>query len=102
MPYRQSCITAHSFSAIFSADPKLAGRIADLLSEVIIRFPEDSAIVLWSGYALLRLCSSGCGGVVIEVIKECRHQLRSYCQNPPICLTDEAKECLMQLEGQLC
>ena len=89
-----------SLSAIFSSDLKLASQAADLLCEAIARFPENSNVITSSSYALLRLSSSGCGGVVNDVIKGSQ-QLLSYCRSPPICLTDKAREYLRQLEGQL-
>ena len=92
--------TLFALSAIFSADPKLASHTADLLSEALTHFPEDSSIVSWCSYALLHLCSSGCGGVVSDTLRD-RQQLLSYCQSPPVCLTDKARGYLMQLEGKL-
>ena len=89
-------------SAIFSGDPKLAGCTADLLLEALSRFHDDSNIVSWCSYALLQLGSStGCGGVVNDIIRGHQEQLLSVCQSPPAGLTDKAKEYLIQLEGKL-
>ena len=76
-------------------DQKLVGRCAELLTEAIAEFPENSSVVCWCSFALLQLASSGCGGVVSHVIRG--SQLPAYCQDPPTCISGKAEGYLKQL-----